>query len=375
MRRLPGLDLLRAVAVAWVMLFHAYLAGGLPVALETLELSGWMGVDLFFVLSGYLIGGQLFDALSRDAAFSFGAFWLRRARRILPAYLVVLALYALWPAFHESDGMAPMWQFLTFTMNVLHDSSAERTFAQAWSLCVEEHFYLVFPLVAVALVRRASARAFVVGCIAIVAFGIALRARVWLVDMAPLLAGADAPRGIGQVFAEEIYYPTWTRLDGLLAGVILAAIRVFRPERWEELQRRANLWLAIGVALVAAAIVLFDDRLGFAATVFGYPLLSAGLAFVVLAAAGEHGVLSRVRVPGAAWLAGVSYSLYLVHKQIFHLVHENFSDALDGLGLVAFAIYGAAALAGAAVLHYAVERPCLRGRGDSPRLSAAPSAS
>jgi len=121
MNRLPGLDLLRAVAVVWVMLFHSYLVGGLGSDFAWLSRFGWAGVDVFFVLSGFLIGTQVLQPLAAGAPFSFGAFYGRRAYRILPAFVVVLALYAWFPALRESPGLAPWWQFATFTLNLLVD--------------------------------------------------------------------------------------------------------------------------------------------------------------------------------------------------------------------------------------------------------------
>ena len=94
--RLPGLDLLRAIAVLWTMQFHSFIVGGLGEDWRWLERYGWMGVDLFFVLSGFLIGGQLLRPLARGESPSLRDFYLKRAFRILPAFWVVLALYGVF---------------------------------------------------------------------------------------------------------------------------------------------------------------------------------------------------------------------------------------------------------------------------------------
>ena len=158
MQRLPGLDLLRAIAIVWVMLFHSWMIGGIGAPFQPVADYGWMGVDLFFVLSGYLIGHQLLEPLSRGEPLRFGAFYRRRAFRILPAFLTVLAVYLLFPAWREAPGMQPAWQFLTFTMNLLIDYRHNQAFSHAWSLCVEEHFYLLFPWLAFWMTRRPSTR-------------------------------------------------------------------------------------------------------------------------------------------------------------------------------------------------------------------------
>ncbi|MCF5929871.1 acyltransferase, partial [Xanthomonas perforans] len=216
--RYPALDLLRGIAIVWVMLFHSFVVGGLGPDWEWLSRYGWMGVDLFFVLSGFLIGTQVLTPLSRGKPLDFADFYLRRAFRILPAFLVVLAIYMAWPGFRESPGLAPWWMFLTFTLNLFVDYAEQAAFSHAWSLCVEEHFYLVFPLLATLLLRRPSAARVVAVCVAVVVAGIALRTSVWLHNTALDQIGSGQQRNW---FVEDLYYPTWSRLDGLLASVVL----------------------------------------------------------------------------------------------------------------------------------------------------------
>ncbi|MFT3713630.1 MAG: acyltransferase [Archangium sp.] len=349
MTRLPGLDTLRAIAILWVMLFHA---GTLGLGWPGGELArfGWMGVDLFFVLSGFLIGAQWFASL-RDGTAKFGAFYARRAWRIFPAYLAVLALYLLVPATQERAQMMPAWQFLTFTENLFIDFSSGKTFSHVWSLCVEEHFYLAFPLLTLALWRRVSLRGTVALCIGVVLAGMAWRGWVWLSDVS--LRSEETQ---GQFFYQRIYYPTWSRLDGLVMGVVLAAIKVWRPAWWAAIGARRSWFAAAGFMITAAAIWLFaGDGPTTASVVLGYPLLSLGLAGVVAACAFPQ----RHSVPGAAFIAALSYSLYLSHKQAMHLVKSVAFEPLAKNDLLAFAVYGAAVFALGALVHFAIERPGL----------------
>jgi peptidoglycan/LPS O-acetylase OafA/YrhL len=352
MRRLPGLDLLRAIAIIWVMLFHSFIVDGLGPHFSWLSRYGWAGVDIFFVLSGFLIGGQVLRPLQRGEPFSFGAFYARRAWRILPVFAVVLALYVCFPALREAPGLQPWWQFATFTLNLLIDPVRNTAFSHAWSLCVEEHFYLVFPLLAWWLTRRPSARKFVALCTAIVVLGIGLRAAVWLHDTV-----LDPPRAW---FLEDIYYPTWTRLDGLLMGLVLAALRVHRPLAWTRWQRHSNAVLVAGMAVTGLALWLFRDRTGLPANAVGWPLLSFGFALLVFAGADGHSLIGRWRVPGAGWIAAISYSLYLSHKIAFHLVQVAIGTSLQEHRAVAFGTYALAVLLLGAALHYLIERPFLR---------------
>lgn len=367
MPRTPGLDTLRAIAIVWVMLFHSYLVGGLGDGFGFLERSGWMGVDLFFALSGYLIGSQVFAALRDRGTIDLAAFYMRRATRILPAFVVVLALYACWPAWREAPGMQPLWQFPTFTFNLLFDNGDNYAFSHVWSLCVEEHFYLLFPFLAILGSRGSSPARFVVMCTVVIVGGMCLRAWLWQHEVEPLLAtGAN----VGLAYLRYLYYPTWSRLDGLLAGVVLAACRVYRPATMAFLHARAGTVLLAALALLALALVLFDGaRTDFWPCVVGYPLLALAMALFVAAASGDTW-LARLRVPGTAWLAAASYSLYLSHKGVFTLVDSVLDGHLDGHRFGRFALYAVATLAGGAALHYAVERPVLRWRDRRRHASA-----
>ncbi len=352
MQRLPGLDLLRAIAIVWVMLFHSFIVGGLGPDFAWLSRFGWAGVDIFFVLSGFLIGSQVLRPLQRGEPFSFSGFYARRAWRILPAFGVVLALYVFFPTLREVPGLQSWWQFATFTLNLSIDSAHNPAFSHAWSLCVEEHFYLVFPLLAWWLTRRPSASTFIGVCAAVVVAGIVLRTTVWLHDTA-----LDPPRNW---FLEDLYYPTWMRLDGLLMGVVLATLRVWRAQAWARWQRRSNAVLLGGLAVTCVAFWLFRERTGLLANALGWPLLSFGFGLLVFAGADRRSLLGRWRVPGAGWIAAISYSLYLSHKIAFHLVQATFGAQLQGHAVVAFASYALAVLLLGAALHYLIERPFLR---------------
>lgn len=351
---LPGLDLLRAIAVLWTMQFHSFVVGGLGADWRWLERYGWMGVDLFFVLSGYLIGGQLLRPLANGRAPSLRDFYVKRAFRILPAYWTVLAVYLLWPGFREAPGMEPWWKFAGFFVNLSIDYGRNAAFSHAWSLCVEEHFYLLFPALALLLARRPSPVKFWAACIAVLAGGIALRTATWL--------HFDALQPPRNWFVEDIYYPTWNRLDGLLVGVMLAAWQAYRPASWARMAKHANGIALLGVAMLACAFWLFRDRVGLQANGVGWPVLSVALGCLVFAGAQSRGALGARALPGAAWLAAVSYSLYLVHKPVYAVVQAHWGDALAGKGILAYAAYGAVSLLAAAALHYAVERPFLRVR-------------
>ena len=159
-RRQPGLDLLRALAIIIVVIYHTGIFGfALP---NSVHRFGWVGVDLFFVLSGYLIGGQLLSQLGARGQIRFGRFYARRALRILPAYLVVVAIYFSLPVLREWPTISPLWKFLLSVQNIgLRGGTA---FSHAWSLAIEDQFYLLLPLMLVVIIPSRRA-AFVVPCL------------------------------------------------------------------------------------------------------------------------------------------------------------------------------------------------------------------
>lgn len=354
--RLPGLDLMRGLAILWVMPFHFGVAN-LPSVLDGIARRGWMGVDLFFVLSGYLIGSQLLRPYLSGNRPSFAEFYLRRAFRVLPAFLAVLLLYLLVPHFREAPGLSPAWQFLTFTENFRIDYFHDQAFSHVWSLCVEEHFYLVLPLLVVLLMRKPGFSRAITAILAILLFGILVRACVYHFQLQPLLSGDDDVFTVR--YLEKIYYPTYARLDGLLMGVVLALIRMFRPNWWRGLMARGYLLLAAGLAGCAAAMWLFHERFWFSGAVFGFPLLSLGLALIVASSLSPQCVLSRVR--GFALPATLAYSLYLTHKEIAHLDFLYFHRLLSpDTPWINFTVLFFTSFLAAGVLYLAVERPFLR---------------
>jgi len=359
--RQPGLDLLRAVAILVVALHHTW-TDAVPEILIPVQRFGWMGVDLFFLLSGYLIGSQLLRPHATGLRPSLREFYVRRALRILPAFLVVLAAYYLVPHLREDPNMAPLWRFLTFTMNLGFDRSKGAAFSHAWSLCVEEYFYLLFPLVCVALMYRPSLR-WAVSAIGLVAIaGLLVRFVSWMFFVGPFLNlhGADAADAV--IYPEYIYYPTYTRLDGLLIGVTLASIRFFRPAWWGWAMERGHGLGAGGLALTGCAIWLCIDRTSLSASVFGFPLLSLGLGLLLASSLSANGVLARLKLPGVGVIATLAYSFYLTHKAVMHLDRLFISNWVALKGSVGLLIYAATCFAAAYALHVAVERPFLRMR-------------
>src|SRR4051794_39757962 len=161
------------------MLYHASLFG-LASPSHWLVRFGWMGVDLFFVLSGFLIAGQLFRPFARGSKPNYSRFFGRRLLRTLPAYTVVVLVYFLIPQVQEWPDIQPLWQFLTFTENLLITPPLPKAFSHAWSLCVEEQFYLLLPSVIALIAIRPGASKALALFVAVLLSGMALRGFLYL---------------------------------------------------------------------------------------------------------------------------------------------------------------------------------------------------
>jgi len=205
-QRIAGLDLLRALAIVLVLVAH-YPKTGVGLVTRVLNF-GWSGVDLFFVLSGYLIAGQLFAAQASGKPISLAGFYSRRWLRTLPNYYVVLAVYGFVAALIGGATPTPVWKYLSFTQNV----GIPGAFTPSWSLCVEEQFYLLFPIIAILLARTNKPALTVSVFGGVLALEVALRAGIWLATRPDRLA---EPYALA-TFMGTLYYPTWCRLDGIV---------------------------------------------------------------------------------------------------------------------------------------------------------------
>jgi len=315
--RIPALDALRGIAILLVLALHLTRPGpGLPMWPVVITNSGWLGVDLFFTLSGFLITGILLEAKGRPDYF--GRFYGRRARRILPLSLAVLGfLYFVAPALSEPSACAtaeyrstPWWWWL-FASNWYGGWGATSarfipTVAHFWSLAIEEQFYLVWPFVVLWCAPRRLASV----CIVVAVGSVVMRAAL-------LAAGAEP------VF---VYHSTLTRLDGLAVGA-LAAVALSSPA-WRE---TALLWARrvvrpVGAILAAVVVVTFGLRDHVLMQLVGYSAAAVcGVALVVVAAADPSSAISvwLARARGLQRVGVVSYGLYILHAPIIDLANAH----------------------------------------------------
>jgi peptidoglycan/LPS O-acetylase OafA/YrhL len=297
--RLQVLDWLRALAILLVMGRHlspcpAEVSPTLHFLTTLWERGGWIGVDLFFVLSGFLVSGLLFKELERHGEISISRFYLRRGLRIYPPFFFFLVgSTILWIAFKKPIHWKELTVDAIFLQNYI-----QGFWMHTWSLAVEEHFYLLLPILFFFLCRRGGRDpqsallvifpAVAIGCLL-------LRLRV-----------ASLPFSVLTHFT-----PTHLRIDSLLFGVLLAYLFYCRPEMFQQISRRRILLLLIAVCTFVPPFV-FDLYSTPWLRTYGYSLLYiGGGSLLVLALT----VKDTEAVPGRllAWIGSHSYSLYLWH--------------------------------------------------------------
>lgn len=351
-----GLDHLRALAITLVVIYH-YRMFNHPLWIDQTWGFGWTGVDLFFVLSGFLIAAPLFGLMLENKAISLPEFFIKRGFRIIPIYLFIVAIYFTIPAFWEKPALPPLWKFLTFTQNFGFDIKNFGTFSHVWSLCVEEHFYLILPFALIGLVHFRVARKGWVLLLLLFLAGFILRWASWHFLVGP----HQGQSNFGVLWYRFIYYPTYNRLDGLLAGVAIAALFTFRPAARKLVSGFGNIIFIIGIFILVGAWFVCREQYSFYATIFGFPLVSIGFGFLVTAAICPSCFLYRFKSRFLSLVARLSYPLYLVHKGVIHVAQPQIAKiGVDPKGNLMLVLCLLTAFVVAYVLNKTIEKPFLR---------------
>ena len=348
-----GLNHLRALAIILVFFFHYYIvSGGQPEWLPNVASFGWTGVDLFFVLSGFLISSQLFNQIKQGQYISFKRFFLKRFFRIIPAFLVTIGLYFCFPFFREKESLPPLWKFLTFTQNLGLNIKDFGTFSHCWSLCVEEHFYLFLPIILIALQKLKLFSKSYWLLIGLFIAGFAFRIYSFNSLYLPKLNDENG----WLYWYKYIYYPTYNRLDGLLSGVLLAGIYIFKSTFFVKISKYGNQFILLSLSVLTSAYFFCEDQQTFVASIFGFPLIALGFGFMVLGAISPTSFLFKWKSKTTEFIATLSYAIYLTHKGVIRttlLVLKDFEINNNILLVICILT----CIGFAYVLHFTIEKP------------------
>lgn len=308
-REMPGLDALRGVAVLAVVFYHglhwwpppALSSAPAVKLLSSLAAPGWLGVNLFFVLSGFLITGILLDTRTRPDYWK--SFYTRRVLRILPLYLVLLLVLRFYNNLSWTYLVLCLFYLANFTY-ALHLEG----YGPLWSLAVEEQFYLVWPF----LVRRLSPRTLAILCMV-------------SIFISPVLRYVSV-RGI--VPLGDPYSATWLLTDNLAVGALIA-ILLRTPGATLTRVRTATLFAGLlGIALLALGLILKIMSRATASGAAFQPepclLLCAALLLLSLQY-GKHPLVHRLTAP-LRFFGYISYGLYLFHLLGFRIYQSLFTD-------------------------------------------------
>jgi peptidoglycan/LPS O-acetylase OafA/YrhL len=354
----PALDGVRGLAIAIVVAFHAF---GWPGG-------GTLGVDLFFVLSGFLITTLLLEEHQAMGRISIRRFYGRRARRLLPALFVLMAPFLFLAAVSAATTgslRSPLFvglaSTLTYTSNIVvaaDPSAVPAGMIHLWSLAAEEQFYIVWPLLLLILIRIGGVR--LVARTLVVLLMVAVLYRLQL-----LLRGASI---------ERLYYGPDTHADSLLIGCAFGCYLARRglPAWIRSSSRAREVASALALALVIAAVVLLEhipQRLAYQTQLLPTAFALVSGIFVVCAVTGETVVAQGLSLRPVVFLGRISYSLYLWHLPLL----VAFAGVHRELGLPTIAAV-AVAVALAACSRKFVELPFLHRRTDAgtERLDARP---
>lgn len=348
------LDVLRALAICLVLLRHGVSVSGLqpPESMSLLLLynlanNGWLGVDLFFVLSGFLLSSQIISAV-QDQTYRVSTFVKRRALRTLPAYFVVLLL--LWSGVLatqlDTPGVGDPGALLAhiFFLNDYFQPAISVIF---WSLATEEKFYLLMALVVPILTRFHP----------LIAVGFIITA-IFSIIAFRTVAYASAPVHDYSTFFWTYRAPFHFALDGLVMGVLAG----FLHHHWPSIRGGSSVNIAlIGLLLTLLCSTNWITTTDSAGALFAIPAFSA----VTLALIFRHLSFDRIIRPSLArpsrFLARISFSVYLVHYPAAQLTFGFVTDRnLSQLTFWIFYLVSATLLACA--LHYLIEAPSLRFR-------------
>lgn len=334
--RIPSLDFLRAMAILSVLLLHSSeFLSGIPVYFSVLFSYGWAGVDLFFVLSGFLIGSQAFQE-KECSTKAFKKFLLKRWFRTFPLYYTVLVIYLLIKPLLGYPFIGDPLKFIFFIQNFY----SPKDFVQSWSLCIEEQFYLLFPIIFYGALRIKKISSFYW----LIPGFLSTFYRLYLYRIG--IPATNPPEA-----AYHFHFQFFTHLDGISWGIFLAS--TFNS--WSKFKNK-HYFLSLGVIILIGSLIYIEPANLNAKVILSFQLLAIAFSLILI------GIYDIKNIPFkntfqtiALW----SYGLYLWNNLVVKIVLRA-PSLFGNFGKLLLFFFISFLLS--AVSYYSIEKPFLKWR-------------
>jgi peptidoglycan/LPS O-acetylase OafA/YrhL len=329
----------------------------------------WIGVDVFFVISGFLIGRILMNNITRGGSVEFPRFFLRRAMRVFPAFYLVLTLAVFWytkldipyaryllVGLNGWDAMYEhSWKNYVYLMNYSYGTGVPNPMGWTWTLCVEEHFYLFLPAVLVLLYRSSKPWVIPAGLISLIILPIIGRGIQYALNP-NLFQGAG------------FFYQTHNRVDEMMTGVLIAYLYVYHKAKLQAFAERAGslCWITAVTILLIVAFNGGINKLGLFPVVFQYFLVAFSIGLLIINGLFLNNGATRILTSHKPYLISrVSYGIYLLHPYVlfvilqWHSLFPNVSALEPWRFFLLYVMTFTATTCVAGIMFVCVERPLI----------------
>jgi len=339
----PELDGFRGVSIILVLVHHLYFP---------LVSGGFLGVDMFFVLSGFLITSLLLEEWQKFDAISLKNFYIRRLFRLMPAVFFLIALLGIYALFFLDGKSAGktfqgIWLTLSYASNWFYAfkfAPANNPLGVTWSLAVEEQFYLIFPLILLLAFRLKLSYRQIITALIVLIIGIALH-RKNLAD--------------NHGFTPRLYYASDTRADALLVGCLVAFLFSWKMEIFKKYERffRIGAALSLVFLIICVSMLEWDDPFLYFSGGYTFIALAVGFLLISLTAYNPKRAINILSFAPLVWIGRVSYGIYLWHWAIRWYLYGDESLPASDLHLL-LAIF--LTFLFTVISYYCVEKPFLK---------------
>ena len=322
--RIKNLDILRGLAILLVLGRHMspYFPDNLNIyvanILKAWLVSGWIGVDLFFVLSGFLVSGLLFSEYKKFGQISYKRFFTRRALKIYPSFYIFLAFSVL--LFYDKLASGKIL-FMNILSELLYfQNYVYGIWQHTWSLAVEEHFYILLPLLLLLILRMTKRLLYLPALIVSTLFGILIFRSVTVFE-------------IEELNLQQHFYPTHLRIDSLLYGVLISYLYHFKKSVLSRFYEKYKIVLLLGSFAAIPIVLYFFLNSPFLVSSIGFTILYLAFGNLLLFAIFESTVFGKRKMMIANMMAKIgvySYSIYLWHVAVsrflinYYRLYDNY---------------------------------------------------